>query len=246
MFKGFVVSLLLLLTACGSTAKIDPGTAEGAFALGEKYEKDERFEEALAQFSQVKNKHPYSHFAIEAKLKIAQIHFDREDWIEAQNAYQVFKEMHPRHPKSDFVTFRLAMCYLKQLPATIDRDLAVSEKAVTYFDETIQSFPESEFVAQAKEYREKTLRMLADKEDYVGNFYFIHEQYDSALGRYEELLEKYAGLGLDEKALYRASYSAMKSDDLPKAKFYYQKLVGIYPQSESAKKLGGEISHDLK
>ncbi len=240
-----VASFSFLLCHC-SSGKLDTNTAEGAFALGEKYEKDDRFEEALAQFNQVKNKHPYSRFAVEAKLRIADIHYKREDWVEAQTAYQVFKEMHPKHPKIDYVTFRLAMSYYNQLPSTSDRDLGIADKAILYFDETLQSYPNSEFAAQAKDNRAKAIKMLAEKEDYIGNFYFIRESFDSALGRYEQLLEKYPGQGLDQKALYRAAYCAYKIQDMAKARTYYDKLLATYPDSEEAKKLKQEISNELK
>ena len=131
----------------------DTSTAEGAFKLGEKFEKDERYEDAIVQFNSVKNKHPYSKLAAEAELHIANIHYDREDYIEAQNSYQAFKELHPSHPRIDFVTFRLAMSYYNQLPSTIDRDLQLATRAIQYFDETINSHAGSEFVPQAKEFK---------------------------------------------------------------------------------------------
>src|SRR5262249_18604911 len=155
---------------------------------GEKFEKDERYEEAIAQFNTVKNKFPYSKLATEAELKVAEINFKREEFVEAQNAYQVFKEMHPSHPKIDYVTYRLGLSFFNQLPSTIDRDLAVAERAILYFDEVIQSYPQSSHVKDAREYKTKSLKMLAEKEYYVGHFYFIRDFYDSALTRFEGLL----------------------------------------------------------
>src|SRR3954471_14338242 len=120
---------LHFLAGCSSTPDIDTSTPEGAFKLAEKYEKDERFEEAITQYTQVKNKHPYSKLATEAELRIAEIHFKREEFVESQNAYQTFKEMHPTHPQIDFVTYRLGLSFFNQLPSTIDRDLSVADRA---------------------------------------------------------------------------------------------------------------------
>jgi outer membrane protein assembly factor BamD len=246
--RFFVVLFAVIsLAGCGSSAKkADPATAEGAFALGEKYQKDDRFEEALAQFNQVKNKHPYSRYAVEAKLRIADIHYDREDWVEAENAYQVFKEMHPKHPKIDYATFRLAMSFYNQLPTTIDRDLILADKAISSFRETMQSFPSSEYAPQAKEYEAKALKMLAEKEAYIGNFYFVRKDYDSALGRFETLLAKYPGLGLDAMALARAAVSAYKIQDLGKARSYYEKLMASFPDSVEANEIKSELKDALK
>lgn len=238
-----LVSPALLFTGCSSTPEINTNTPEGAFKLGEKYEKDERFEEAIVQFTQVKNKFPYSKLATEAELKIAEIHFKREEFVESQNAYQTFKEMHPSHPKIDFVTFRLALSFFKQLPGTIDRDLSVADRAILYFDEVLQSYSSSPYVKEAREYKQKALRMLADKEYYVANFYLIREKYESALGRFEGLLDKYPKLGLDAEALYGAAYTAYKTKDLGKAKTYFDRLVSEFkdsPQAEKARREFGD------
>jgi len=232
---------ILFLSACSSTGEIDTSTAEGAYKLGEKYEKDERYEESIAQFSAVKNKFPYSKLATEAELRIAEINFKREEFVEAQNAYQVFKEMHPSHPKIDYVTYRLGLSFYNQLPGTIDRDLAVAERAILYFDEVVQSYPQSSHVAEAREHKNKALKMLAEKEFYIGNFYFIRDFYDSALTRFEGLLEKYPSLGFDAKALYGAAVSAFKIKDLGKAKAHYQRLMSQYKDSAEAEKARREI-----
>lgn len=237
----FIIIFCLFLTACSSTPEIDTSTPEGGYKLGEKYEKDERFEEAIAQFSTVKNKHPYSKLATEAELRIAEIYFKREEYVEAQNAYQVFKEMHPAHAKIDYVTYRLGLSFYNQLPSTIDRDLGVAERAILYFDEVVQSFASSQYVKDAKEHKAKALKMLAEKEFYVGNFYFIRDKYESALGRFEGLLERYPNLGFDAKALYGAAVSAFKIKDVPKARGHYQRLMTQFKGSIEAEKARREI-----
>src|SRR5690242_19065455 len=81
MLSAFVFS------ACSSADKSDPASPQGAFEMAEKLEKNERYEEAIQKYSDVKNKHPYSKYAVEAELKIADIQYTRENYIEAQNAY---------------------------------------------------------------------------------------------------------------------------------------------------------------
>lgn len=247
MFRTLFGLILAIsfLNACSSSEKIDTSTAKGAYELGEKYRKDERFEEAIAQFSDAKNKFPYSRYATLAELAIADIHYEREAFIEAQNAYQVFKELHPKHEKIDYATFRLGMSYFNQLPDTIDRDLSLANQATLYFDEVIESYPNSEYAAPAKENKIKALKMLAEKEMYIAHFYFIRDKYDSALGRYEDLLRRHAGLGYDAKALYGAAVSAAKVRDKRKTSFYFEKLVENYPDSTWAKKAQEELKDEL-
>lgn len=246
IFAGILgTASIVSLSGCSSSPEIDTSTPEGAFKLAEKYESDERFEEAIAEYTQVKNKHPYSKLATESELRIADIHFKREEFVEAQNAYQVFKEMHPTHAQADFVTYRLGLSFYNQLPPTIDRDLSVAERAIIYFDEVIQSFAKSQYVKDARDYKEKALKMLAEKENYIGHFYFIRDHYESALGRYETLLDRYPGLGLDAKALYGAAVSAYKIKELNKAKNYYRKLITDYKDTSEAAKARGELGSNL-
>jgi len=241
----FLALIWTVVAGCSSTPDIDTSTPEGAFKLAEKYETDERFEEAIVQYTQVKNKHPYSKLATESELRIAEIHFKREEFVESQNSYQVFKEMHPTHPQIDYVTFRLGLSFFNQLPSTIDRDLSVAERAILYFDEVVQSYPNSSHVGEAKEYKLKALKMLAEKEDYIAHFYFIRDHFESALVRYEGLLDKYPNLGFDEKALYGAAVSAYKIKELNKAKNYYRKLVSDYKDSKEAEKARRELGSYL-
>ena len=216
-FRNALIIVFLALSACSSEPTLNSSTPEGGFKLAERYEKDERFEEAIAQFSQVKNKFPYSTLTTEAELRVADINFKREDYVEAQNGYQTFKELHPSHPKIDYVTLRLGLSFYHQLPSTIDRDLSLAEKAILYLDEVVTSHPNSKHVAEAQKHKSKILQMLAEKEYYVGEFYFKRGKFDSALSRFEDLLSKYPQSKLTAKALKGAAISAHKLNEATKA-----------------------------
>lgn len=238
-----VVAILPILCAytfmvagCSTTETRDASTPEGAFQIAEDLAKDERYEEAIAKFGDIKNKFPYSRFATMSELKIADLHYDRESYVEAQSAYQLFKEFHPKHPQSDYVTFRLAMSYFKQLPPTIDRDLTLADKAVLYFDEVINSFGDSQYVKESKENREAALKMQAQKEMYVADFYAKRKFYDSALKRYEAVLKTYPNLGYDASALFGAANSAFESGERERALQHLRNLQSLYPSSDEAKR----------
>jgi outer membrane protein assembly factor BamD len=235
----------MFMIGCSSMKEQESATAEGAFKLAEKYQKDERFEDAILQYKQVKNKHPYSKLATEAELRIADIHFEREDFIEAQNAYQSFKELHPTHPRIDYVTYQLGLSFYNQLPSTIDRDLQLAHRAILFLDEVWQSYPNSEYAAKAKDYKNKAQHMLAAKENYIAHFYYIRDIYGSSLGRYEEILKTYPEQGLTSEALYGAAMSAFETKDYGKAKEYYQQLITDYPKSNEASKARSRLGNKL-
>ncbi len=229
------VALILTLTACSSTDDIDTSTAEGSFKLAEKYEKDERYEEALAQYNDTKVKFPYSKLASESTLRIAEIHFKRDSFVEAEAIYLNFKDLHPRHAQIARVTFRLGESVYKQLPDTIDRDLSVATRAIFYFDEILNSYSTSEFTAESLKLKNQIIKMLAEKEYYIAQFYFIREKYDSALGRFEHLLSKYPGNGFNSKALYGAMIAAYNTKDKPKANRFFLELEKLHKTTDEYK-----------
>ncbi|MCB0393257.1 MAG: outer membrane protein assembly factor BamD [Bdellovibrionales bacterium] len=227
--------LFAFLVSCSSTDEFDTKTAEGAFKAAEKLEKDELFEMAIKKYSEVKNRHPYSRFAVESELRIADIHFKRENYAEARAAYQVFKDLHPTHKKSDYVTNQLALSYYHQLPSTIDRDLSLALKAIQYFDEVMRTHPNSKYAKKAKKYRADLRTKLAEKELYIANFYMKKDMYLAAHQRFAGVVDSYSDVeDLIPKALLGAGKSAAENGDKPTAKQFLDKLIKNYANSEQA------------
>ncbi|MCB0414234.1 MAG: outer membrane protein assembly factor BamD [Bdellovibrionales bacterium] len=244
----FFVGMFFVLNyvGCASEQSFDTSTPGGSFAKAKYLEDEERFEEAIMEYQSLKNRFPYNKLAVQSELRVADIQFNREAYIESQHAYQLFKELHPKHEKSDYVTFQLAMSYFNQLPGSIDRDLTIAQDAIIYFDEVILTYPNSPFAAKSKEYKAKAYKMLAEKELYIARFYLIREMYDSALLRYENMLKNDKAKDLAPKALYGATVSAVKSKEKIKAKNYFNILTTQYASSDEAKKIQTEYGNELR
>ena len=171
-----LVALSTALVSCVINQPIDTSTAKGAFQKAENLHQQGRHEEALAYLRNIKAKHPYSRLATEADLRIADIHFYKKSWIEAESAYKLFKEFHPQHEKIDYVTFHMAMSLFKQLPESIDRDFHLSRRALSYFDEVVRSYPHSDYYQSAREH--KTLYKKDDcQETNVYRRFLLHPKY---------------------------------------------------------------------
>lgn len=232
------IAICLNFSGC-STDEKKSDQAEGAFAIAKDFDDAERYDEAIKRYQEVKNKFPYSAFAAKAELAIADCYFKEESYAEAQVSYQSFRELHPKHEKMDYIVFRIASSMFNQLPSSIDRDLTIANDTIAQFTEVINKFPNSEFVKEASEKRGKARHMLAEKEQYIADFYFKRANFESALGRYEGLLKKFPDEGLSEHALSRAAIAAKKSGAVDKAKKYFAELSSKYPNSaamEEAKK----------
>jgi outer membrane protein assembly factor BamD len=226
----FLLVLTLFLLSC-STPEKDPGTADGLFSIAQDFEKSERYDEAIRRYQEVKNKFPYSSYATRSEMAIADIHFKDEAYAESQLAYQSFRELHPRHAQIDYVTYRIGLSYFNQLPDSIDRDLSLAADAIVSFDELVRSFPQSQYVTDAKQKRAEIVTRLAEKEEYIGNFYFIRKKYLPAFYRYEHLLNRFPGQSFEAQAMYRAAVSAKNSNLNEKARYYVARLKEKYPNS---------------
>lgn len=236
-----VIIAAILLSGLGcATVEQDANTPEGAFAIAEEYEKSDRYEEAIRRYNQVKNKYPYSNYATKAELAVADVYYKQESFAEAQISYQLFKDLHPNY-RPDYVQFKIGMSYFQQLPSTIDRDLTLANDAIYHLSDLLKKYPNSEHAEEARENRKKAIKMLAEKEEYIADFYYKRGIYMSALGRYENLVKTFSGLGFDEKALARAARCALKIDDKPKAQKYRDLLAKNFPESSDLKYLNREL-----
>ncbi|MBK9293777.1 MAG: outer membrane protein assembly factor BamD [Oligoflexia bacterium] len=231
--KTLFFSLFTLIVChqlgCSSIQVADPNSAEGMFKIAEQLEKDERFEEAITKFNELRNKHPYSRYATEAELRVADIHFKKEAFIESATAYQLFKDFHPKHPRNDYVTYKIALSYFNQLPSTIDRDLTPAFKAISAFKEVESSYSTSEYFKEAQTKKNECIKMLAEKELYIANFYFIRDIYDSALKRFESLITKFPNRSFDEEALYKAGISAFETGQKERGEKHIRELLKTFP-----------------
>jgi outer membrane protein assembly factor BamD len=235
LFFVFLLFFSALHFGCSGTSEL-PDDPAALFAEAQKYENDERYEEALRRYNDLKNRFPYSSYAVRAKLALADVYFKQESYAEAQLSYQTFREFHPRHPDTDYVIFQTGLSYFKQLPSSIDRDLTLAQDAIGSFEEIERLFPKSKHLKEARERREEALKMLADKEKDIADFYFIRKKWESALERYESLYDKFKDVAYESYALSRAAISAEKFGSPERADKYYNLLKNRFPQSPELEK----------
>ena len=162
---------------------------------------DRRFyEEATQAFQKIKDRYPYSPFALEAELKMADAQFARELYDEAYEGYDEFEKLHPRNPNIPYVIYRKAMSHFNQV-TTVDRDQSHTLQAKEEFERLVRKFPKSEYSLRAKRKIRECYLKIAGHELYVGHFYYKMKNYRAAIERYRYLLKTYPDLGQYDEAL---------------------------------------------
>ncbi len=202
--------------------------------MAKQMEENKRFDEALLQYGNVKNRFPYSPLATSAELQIAEVHFKKKDFAQAQGAYQLFRELHPRHPKIGYVIYQIGESIYHQLPSSNDRDLSMAPLAVKYFKIAIRDHSQSEFTEKAKKRKKEIIEKLAQKELSIADFYFRTKAWKPALVRYEKYLQEYPTHKEVPHALYNGGLSAKKLKDESKQNSLFRQLIKTHPQSKEA------------
>jgi outer membrane protein assembly factor BamD len=156
--------------------------------------------EAKEAFQKVKDRYPYSKFAVAAELRMADAMYENGDYDEASEAYDEFERLHPKNPEIPYVIYQKGMCQFRQV-RTIDREQGHTLKAKEEFERLVSRFPRDEYAHKARKHIRECLIFLAENEMYVANYYYRMGKYRAAMARYIYLIENYPDLGQYHHAL---------------------------------------------
>jgi len=206
---------------------------------------DEAFEngnhnEAIKFFEYVKNKFPYSKYAVLADLRIADAHFEREKWLEAADAYRLFARFHPRHEQVPYALFRAAVSFSKEieedfflLPPQREKDQSATQEAIAAYDEYLLRFPKHEHVEEAKKKRIEARTRLADHDLYAAEFYAQRNKWQGAAFRYEHISRTFADTPLAATALLELGRILDEELERPtQAREAYLALLAQHPEAK--------------
>ena len=187
--------LTLLLSSCGiiDYFYLPPpeDTAQELHEAGNDAMREHNYLAASGYFSKLKDNFPFSPYAVEAELSLADCYFLDEEWGLAADAYKEFETLHPRHEAIPYVLYYIGMANLNGYPS-IDRPSTQVEEAYSYFRRLRESYPTTEYAAVAEEKMKECRQLMAEHELFYADFYFRMERYDSALLRYQTIIRDFS------------------------------------------------------
>lgn len=214
------LTTLLLLCACkgfgigtflGGDAA-EPNYADDAeenLKRGDDSLESKNFVEAQKYFDYVKSKYPYLEAATTAELRLGDVDFEREKYIEARDRYVSFIKLHPTHPKLDYAAYRAALTHYKDMPSDFfilppssEKDQGEVRAASVAMADFIRTYPQSEYVAAAQKALDEVRRRLAEHELYVAGFYKRREKWQAVVSRLNVVARDFGGLGYEEKVYF--------------------------------------------
>ena len=159
-----------------------------------------RYKDAAADFQQIKDRYPYSKYAIQAELKMADALYIQNAYDLAFDAYAEFEKLHPKNKEIPYVIFRRGLCQFDQVKS-FDRDQGRMLRAKEEFERLIRLFPADAYSQLAQQHLRECLVSLSKYELYVGHFYFKKGKYQAALDRYLYVVNTYPDMGQYQEAL---------------------------------------------
>ncbi|MEE8575149.1 MAG: outer membrane protein assembly factor BamD [Thermodesulfobacteriota bacterium] len=232
----FVTLLSLSFSGCAANKKSMSSTNVDELFKRAVYESQtNRYEEAEASFKRLIENYPLTNESLESQLMLADLYYKREAYEDASSYYASFVTLHPANPKAEYALFQKGMSFFKQV-LSMDRDQKSTRKALFAFEDLMAEYPESSYVDKSKELKVFLRERLAEREFYVGNYYYREEKYRGALSRFEEIVEFYRDSTLVDKALFfiAKSYGKLGDEDLEKRT--YARLASEFPESPYAKR----------
>jgi outer membrane protein assembly factor BamD len=195
-----------------------------AFAHASQLQKSSRYEEALLEFQEIERTFPYSKFAKASKLKIADIHFDMSNYVQAQYQYQYYFDLYPKDSDSDYALYRVGLSLYKLLPKTVDRDLGGTAQVLKAWRNVLVKFPKSKFTDEILTKQKKLINNLGSKELYIAAFYTRRGKCISATKRIKKLFREFPSFLKNKQALNTALKCSKELGDNP-ATEKYSKLL---------------------
>lgn len=161
---------LSILPSCAQK-DFDPERAEYSYQIAKEPYTDGNYEVAITRLGEFKSRFPYSRFAIEAELLLANSQYELRRYAEAGASYKQFAKLHPKHPEVPFALFRIGDTYWKEAPDDIDREQEYTQKAVENWKTLVKEYPENAHAKEATALIEQGTRRLAEAHRFVAAFY---------------------------------------------------------------------------
>ena len=185
-----IIGLCCVLLGC-SEKEFDPNDPAKSFGIAKEPYDDSNYEIAVTRLGEFKARFPYSKFATEAELLIANSHFELDHFAEAAVAYEQFVKLHPKHPKVDFAMFRVGESYWRDAPEEIDREQDFTLKAIKEWETLVDKMPASPYSKEAKDLVAKGKRRVAESVAFIFRFYCKQKIYHACAYRAIQLADEY-------------------------------------------------------
>jgi outer membrane protein assembly factor BamD len=157
---------------------------------------------ASKKFSQIDKQYPYTDMSRKGLLMTAFTQYQGHQYDDAVTSAKRYIEQNPKSEDAAYAQYLMAMSYYNQI-TDISRDQDRTQKAVQALEHLIQTYPNSEYVSDARYKLQVAQDNLAGAQMYVGRYYLEKRQYPAAINRFRQVVGHYQTTRHVEEALER-------------------------------------------
>jgi len=146
-------------------------------------------EKTVEIFESVIENAPYGPYAAPAHFKIGLARENQKKWSEAIASYVELLDRYPRSDLADDAQYQIGYAWY-QASSEPDYDQSAAKKSIDAFEEFIVRFPNSEKVAQAREYIQEMTETRVQGAFNIARFYEGQENLKAAMIYYNEVVRQ--------------------------------------------------------
>ena len=158
--------------------------------------------EAAKKFTDLGKEFPNSDWARKGLIMTTYAQYQAADYSSAVASADHYIHLYPKTPEAAYALYLQGSSYYAQIP-DIARDQDVTLKALQSFQLLVTTYPQSEYVDDAKFKIQVCADQLAGKEMSIGRFYLARHNYTAAINRFRVVLSQFQTTRHAEEALYR-------------------------------------------
>ncbi len=244
-------ALLAGLVGCSQkSARLQKGVVppdQTLFDTGSDYLQKGQYIKSRLAFQTLLNTYPDSEVAAEAYFAMGDSFYEEggtENLLQAEDQYKNFIVFYPQHPRAVDAQLKIISANYK-LINTPDRDQQYTRRTLEEIAQFERRFGDSDYLPIVRQWRSTVEDVLARGDYGVGRFYAERGNVLGAIGRYQEIVEKYPDYAERDVVLYNLGriYERSRSEqDHEKAKEYYGEIAKGFPFSrhylEARERLG--------
>jgi outer membrane protein assembly factor BamD len=221
-----LVLAVAVLAGCGRGDNVvqDQGP-EALYERGRTAMENSNYVGAVQYFLALEARYPFSNVTRQAQLDLIYVYYKSQQPESAIDAAEEFERENPTHARVDYCLYMRGRVYFDQAPNILERmfkvDLTLRPpkdtlQSFSLFQELIRRFPDSEYVADARQRMVYLRNRLADYENHVAGYYIERGAYVAAVNRAKFALERYPGAPQLERTLeiMVTAYEALGMMDL--------------------------------
>jgi outer membrane protein assembly factor BamD len=200
LFTLCLMVAMLAISGCSREKQDDDRGAEELYAEAQRSMQNRNYTQAIERYRRLTTRYPFGRHAEQAQLDMAYAMYRANQSERAITTLDRFIRTYPTHPNVDYawylkglVHYEETMSFLRRVfpGQVVDRDQTSARMAFMDFQELIQRFPQSRYVADARQRMVYLRNVLAEHEIVVGEYYFRRGAYIAAINRAKYVIENY-------------------------------------------------------